>query len=756
MISIAALAAGLAVKADNAEAQTAPTIQSNLDDYPPGGLVTLTGSNWQPGETVNIYVNDDVGKTWERNVNVTADPSGNITDQFNLPDWFVAVYQVRATGAQSGVATTSFTDGDVRFAGSANAPATWKQNYFTYSSRDCTGTGTAQQLTMSGAAEQRLTLTGTQSLKLNGVDESSTQVTFDRWTRDDKDVTSPVTTADCLSGQGAEHRITTHFKAVQNQTISFVKPPDKTYGDAPFQVSATASSGLPVSMVAEGQCTLAAGSTSGTWTVNITGAGNCTLTATQAGNDAYNAALPVAHTFAIAKAGQTIAFNAGTPTTKTYGDAPFQVGATASSGLPVSYAAKAGSACTVSTSGLVSITGAGSCTIVASQQTGDANYFPAPNKEHTITVNPKVVTGSFTANDKVYDGNNSATVKSTALPGVLAGDVVNLVVTNAQFADKNVSTTAKTVRADLALSGADAGKYTLSSTVGTTTANITPKSLTGSFTANNKVYDGNTDATIATSNLDGRITGDVVTLSGDTATFDNRNVGTGKTVTVNRAALSGADAGNYMLAQGPWTTTADITAKELTGSFTAANKSYDGNTSATIATRSVGGEVSGDDVSLVGGTATFDNANVGTAKTVTATGFSLSGAAEGNYILRAGPWTTTADINRKELTGSFTAANKTYDGNTSATIATRSLQDVVGDEAVSLTGGTATFADKNVGQGKTVTATGFTLTGTDANNYTLKAGPWTATANITPKSLTGSFTANNKVYDGNTDATIAT
>ena len=38
-----------------------PTIQSDKDDYPPGGRVTLTGANWQPGEVVHIYVNDDHG-----------------------------------------------------------------------------------------------------------------------------------------------------------------------------------------------------------------------------------------------------------------------------------------------------------------------------------------------------------------------------------------------------------------------------------------------------------------------------------------------------------------------------------------------------------------------------------------------------------------------------------------------------------------------------------------------------------------------
>src|SRR5918993_69488 len=75
-----------------------PSIASDLADYPPGGTVRLTGSNWYAGETVHLFVNDDFGSTWNRNVDVTADAAGGISDQFNLPNWFVADYRVVATG----------------------------------------------------------------------------------------------------------------------------------------------------------------------------------------------------------------------------------------------------------------------------------------------------------------------------------------------------------------------------------------------------------------------------------------------------------------------------------------------------------------------------------------------------------------------------------------------------------------------------------------------------------------------------------
>ena len=81
-----------------------------------------------------------------------------------------------------------------------------------------------------------------------------------------------------------------------DQTITFGALGGKIYGDGDFAVTATASSGLPVTFIAVGQCTISDNS------VHISGAGTCTVTAQQAGDAAYNAALPVSHTFSIAKA----------------------------------------------------------------------------------------------------------------------------------------------------------------------------------------------------------------------------------------------------------------------------------------------------------------------------------------------------------------------------------------------------------------------------------------------------------------------
>ena len=91
------------------------------------------------------------------------------------------------------------------------------------------------------------------------------------------------------------------------QTISFAALPDKTYGDAPFTVSATGgASGNPVTFAAEGNCSSSGANGS---TITITGAGSCKVTASQAGNANYTAAPDIARTFTINQANATITVN---------------------------------------------------------------------------------------------------------------------------------------------------------------------------------------------------------------------------------------------------------------------------------------------------------------------------------------------------------------------------------------------------------------------------------------------------------------
>jgi YDG domain/Secretion system C-terminal sorting domain len=179
---------------------------------------------------------------------------------------------------------------------------------------------------------------------------------------------------------------------------------------------------------------------------------------------------------------QTITFN--TISAKTYGEviALSSLGATSSSGLPVSYQVSSGPANI--NAGNLTFTGVGTVTIEATQ-TGDNDYAAATPVQQSITVNAKALTISgITASNKVYNGNSSATLTGTAtLNGIINSDDVTLSgtpVSNFSNADagnnKSVTVTGYT------LSGTKSGNYSLTQPTGIT-ANITKADQTITFNA---------------------------------------------------------------------------------------------------------------------------------------------------------------------------------------------------------------------------------------------------------------------------------
>jgi len=162
-----------------------------------------------------------------------------------------------------------------------------------------------------------------------------------------------------------------------SQTINFPAPTSPvTYGVAPFTLSATASSGLPVTFTV----TSGPGTVSGN-ILTITGAGTVVVTASQAGNANYNAATPVSQAIVVNKASQTINFPCPVSPV-VYPGPPITLTATASSGLTVTFSATGPG--TVS-GNVLTITGTGTVVVTASQA-GNANYNPAPPVTCTIVV----------------------------------------------------------------------------------------------------------------------------------------------------------------------------------------------------------------------------------------------------------------------------------------------------------------------------------------------------------------------------------
>jgi hypothetical protein len=122
--------------------------------------------------------------------------------------------------------------------------------------------------------------------------------------------------------------------------------------------------------------------------------------------------------------------------------------------------------------------------------------------------------------------------------------------------------------------------------------------------------------------------GDVLTDSYTSASFANRNVGTGKAVSVNGISISGTDAGNYSLGNTAASTSADITKRTLTITAATNTKIYDTNTSA-AATPTTSG-LQGTDT-VTGLSETYDTSSVGTGKTLSvATSYTVNDANGGN------------------------------------------------------------------------------------------------------------------------------
>jgi hypothetical protein len=165
-----------------------------------------------------------------------------------------------------------------------------------------------------------------------------------------------------------------------SQTITFIAPANVTYGDPPINLGVSTSSGLSVALSASGPCTV-----SGT-SLTLTNVGTCSVTASQAGDASYYPAANVTRSFTIGKRNQTIAF--GTLANKIYGNPPFNLTASASSGLAVSFSSAG--VCTV-LNGVVSLSGIGSCTITASQF-GNASFNAAPQVARTFSVTERSFT----------------------------------------------------------------------------------------------------------------------------------------------------------------------------------------------------------------------------------------------------------------------------------------------------------------------------------------------------------------------------
>lgn len=209
---------------------------------------------------------------------------------------------------------------------------------------------------------------------------------------------------------------------VQNQTITFPILADKSTNDPPFNLGATASSGLPVTYTLVSGPAILSGEV-----VTLTGnVGTVTIRASQAGNSNFNPAPNITRSFNVNDAplqSQTITFDpiADKETT----DPPFVLNASASSGLPVSFSVVSGPA-TVS-GDVVTLTGAEGIVTIRASQSGNANYNPAPVVEQSFNVSTPGLQSQTITFDPIADKATTDlpfTISATASSGLPVAFVV--------------------------------------------------------------------------------------------------------------------------------------------------------------------------------------------------------------------------------------------------------------------------------------------------------------------------------------------
>jgi hypothetical protein len=277
------------------------------------------------------------------------------------------------------------------------------------------------------------------------------------------------------------------------------------------------------------------------------------------------------------------------------------------------------------------------------------------------------------------------------------------------------------------------GTFVISITVNKRTLNVTA-------TAANKVYDGTTAATVTLS--DDRLSGDRLNVNYASATFSDKNVGIGKTVTISGIFINGQDAGDYTLASTSTTTTANISQASLTVTATGIDKTYDATTTATV---NLGdNKIGGDNVTDAYTSASFADKNVGQNKPVSVSGISISGTDAGNYSLANTTASTTANISQASLTVTANSQTKCYGTALSETTGSTAFTSspLIGTETIgSVTidyGSGAAATDPAGTYTNTISPSGATGGSFNPNNYSISYVPGTLT--VTPAVLT--ITAN--------------
>jgi hypothetical protein len=388
------------------------------------------------------------------------------------------------------------------------------------------------------------------------------------------------------------------------------------------------------------------------------------------------------------------------------------------------------------------------------------NYAYTYSTVSTGTINKRLITVTAETDTKTYDRNTS----SAGIPLLISGTIASgdsAPAWTQTFDNRNMGTNKVLAPAGLVNDGNGGNNYAYTY-IQDTTGVINPKALTVSaagLTPANKIYNGTTSATLTpgSPSLVGVVSPDVVTLLGAgtaVGAFADRNAGIAKTVNISGLTLGGAGAGNYTLTQP--TRTANITKRPITITAVTDTKTYNGTaTSSGVPTLSVSTPLAAGD-SEPAWTQIFNNKNAGTGKVLTPAGLVNDGVGGNNYTYTYAT-VSTGTINKLSITVTAVSDSKAYDG----LVTSIGVPLLSGTTPLAPGGDTEpvwrqTFANKNVGTGKTINPSGLVNDGNGGNNYAYSFVPDVSIGNaITARAITVTALTDIKTYDGTTASSVA-
>ena len=375
---------------------------------------------------------------------------------------------------------------------------------------------------------------------------------------------------------------------------------------------------------------------------------------------------------------------------------------------------------------------------------GDANLDPAGDATQTLTVNAAALTITASAQSKTY--GSALTLGTTAFTtsGLLNSDTVTGVTLSSggAAATATVAFSPYTITPSAA-TGSGLGNYTITYDTGNLTVNAAALTITAS--ARSKTYGSALTLGTTAFTTSGLLNSETVTG----VTLSSGGAAATATValspyTITPSAATGSGLGNYTITYDTGNLTVNAAALTITAATN--TKTYDTTTS-TAAKPTVTGLQGSDTVT--GLVEAYADANAGTAKTVSVTGYTVNDGNSGkNYTVTLVPDTKSV-INAAALTITAATNTKTYDATTSAS-ATPTVAGLKGTNTV--TGLVEAYDDANAGTAKTVSVTGYTVNdGNSGKNYTVTLVPDTKSV-INAAALTITAATNTKAYDATTSA----